>query len=105
MSIPTRDVVPGDLVQLASGDKIPADIRLHSVQGLYVDESLLTGESKASDKTSHNENSDSSVPKSICFSGTSVVSGRGLGKVEATGVKTEPGKIAEDVVEKQVNPP
>ena len=105
MSIPTSNVVPGDLVQLASGDKVPADIRLHSAHELHVDESLLTGESKASAKTPHNENTDSSVPKSICFSGTSIVRGRGLGEVEATGVKTELGKIAEDVVEKQVNPP
>ena len=105
MSIPTANVVPGDLVQLASGDKVPADIRLNSAQGLYVDESLLTGESKALGKTPQSDDSDSSVPMSICFSGTSVVRGRGLGKVEATGVQTELGKIAEDVMEQQVNPP
>jgi len=102
------DVVPGDLLQLASGDKIPADIQLISAQDLYIDESMLTGESIAAhkspnhiDKTNHsvNEHND------MCFAGTVVMRGRGLGKVSATGSQTEIGQIAEDVEQDQVKPP
>ncbi len=105
VSIRAADLVPGDLVQLVSGDKVPADIRLNTVQDLYVDESLLTGESIPSRKMLQNDNGDSSVPSCICFSGTSVIRGRGLGEVEATGTDTELGKIAKDVKEEQVKPP
>lgn len=105
VSIRSIDLVPGDIVQLVSGDKVPADIRLNVAQNLYIDESLLTGESNANLKT---PSSDGSIPRpseGACFAGTSVIRGRGMGEVEATGIDTELGKIAEDVEQDQVKPP
>lgn len=104
-SIRAADLVPGDIVQLVSGDKVPADIRLKTAQNLYIDESLLTGESKANIKSPSSKDSDPSLSAFSCFAGTSVIRGRGMGEVEATGIETELGKIAEDVEQDQVKPP
>jgi len=82
--IDTRDVVPGDLVLLAAGDKIPADIALVAAIQLHVDESALTGESFPVSKSDNDP----------LFMGTSVVEGRAEGNVTATGQATSFGQIA-----------
>jgi len=93
--VDAEHLVPGDIVLLESGDKIPADLRLVSVRNLRVEESALTGESVAVEKHTDPVDEDS-VPgdrKNMAFSGTSVVYGRATGIVIATGSKTELGKI------------
>lgn len=88
-------LVPGDIVLLESGDKIPADLRLIKVRNLRVEESALTGESMAVDKDTEPVDEDA-VPgdrKNMGFSGTSVVHGRATGVVTETGANTEIGKI------------
>lgn len=93
--LPASEVVPGDVVLLKEGDRVPADIRLLDVSEIRVDNSSLTGESKPvkRDSTVHPdlELTDS---QNIVFAGTSVVQGKGRGVVFATGMSTEFGKIA-----------
>jgi P-type Ca2+ transporter type 2C len=94
-NIPAEELVPGDIVMLESGDKIPADLRLINIRNLRVEESALTGESVAVDKKTDPVSEDA-VPgdqKCMAFSGTSVVYGRGTGVVVETGSHTELGKI------------
>ncbi len=86
--IPARELVPGDLVLLEAGDTVPADLDLSFSVHLKVDESVLTGESVPVAK-SHVGGGDR------VFSGTSVVHGRGEGRVVAIGAGTEFGHIAE----------
>jgi magnesium-transporting ATPase (P-type) len=87
--------VPGDVVLLESGDKIPADLRLVEVKNLRTEEAALTGESVPIDKTSEEvtENATVGDRKGMAFSGTLVASGRGTGVVVATGTATELGRI------------
>ena len=95
--IPSPELVPGDLVQLAAGDVVPADLRLVDVQGLRVDEAALTGESEAAAKTVE------ALPDvgasllgdhtNMAFRGTAAVQGRAAGDVVATGMATEIGRI------------
>lgn len=106
--INTAEVVPGDLVQLAPGDKVPADIRLFTSHDLQIDESMLTGESVAAEKFA-NKPVDAGLliterPDS-CFAGTVVMRGRGTGEVIATAAKTQIGLIATDVETDQIKPP
>ncbi|MDX2368997.1 MAG: HAD-IC family P-type ATPase, partial [Colwellia sp.] len=103
--INTSDVVLGDLVLLVSGDKVPADIQLSSSQDLQVDESMLTGESVAADKSVKVKESDLSDNHQYCYAGTVVMKGRASGYVMAIGANTEIGKIASDVKEQQTKPP
>jgi P-type Ca2+ transporter type 2C len=94
-NISAEKLVPGDIVLLESGDKIPADLRLINVRNLRVEESALTGESVAVDKKTDPVSEDA-VPgdqKCMAFSGTSVVYGRATGVVVETGSNTELGKI------------
>lgn len=96
----TADIVPGDYVLLASGDRVPADIRLSAVQDLLVDESMLTGESMATVKDDSVRMPDDAPlgdRSDVCFAGTVIMSGRGEGEVLATGAATEIGRIAADV--------
>ncbi len=98
--ISTTEIVVGDIVELKTGDNIPADIRLISSYGLEVDESSLTGESHSVSKNSHpilKQNLTLSSQTNICFSGTSVTSGHATGIVFATGKNTEIGKIAKSL--------
>jgi len=107
----TIDIVPGDWVQLVSGDKVPADLCLNSCHDLQVDESMLTGESLATNKlapSALNKSTDGqeiSERSDCCFAGTVVMHGRGEGEVFATGEQTEIGKIAADVEIDEVKPP
>src|SRR6516165_4449663 len=93
--IPAEQLVPGDVVLLESGDKIPADMRLADVKNLRTEEAALTGESVPADKTTEPAPANSTVGDRECmaFSGTMVVSGRATGVVVATGSATELGRI------------
>ncbi|MFO7533458.1 MAG: HAD-IC family P-type ATPase [Candidatus Limnocylindrales bacterium] len=97
--IDAAEVVPGDLVLLESGGRIPADLRLVSSVALAIDESLLTGESKPAAKSTNVLPEDTSLAdrRNMAFSGSVVSSGRGRGYVVATGVDTELGRISEMV--------
>ena len=94
--IPARDLVPGDLVALGIGDKVPADARLTEVFNLKVDEASLTGESVAVEKQS-NALADPEMSigdrSNMVFSGTVITYGRARAVVVATGMQTEFGKI------------
>nr|XP_058902660.1 sarcoplasmic/endoplasmic reticulum calcium ATPase 3 isoform X3 [Kogia breviceps] len=96
--IRARDIVPGDIVEVAVGDKVPADLRLIEIKSttLRVDQSILTGESVS--VTKHTDaipdpravNQDK---KNMLFSGTNIASGKAMGVAVATGLHTELGKI------------
>ena len=94
--IDAKFLVPGDIVLLEIGDKIPADLRLIQSFNLKVDESSLTGESVSVIKDSYETDAskDLSEQKNIVWMGTSVVNGRGIGIVVQTGMNTQFGKIA-----------
>jgi Ca2+-transporting ATPase len=81
-------LVPGDLVILESGDRIPADCILVQDNNAMIDESLLTGESAGVNKSSRSDNNN-------IFMGTILLTGKATAKVIATGMKTEMGKIAD----------
>ncbi|MBV8189514.1 MAG: cation-transporting P-type ATPase, partial [Alphaproteobacteria bacterium] len=93
--IAAEQLVPGDVVLLESGDKIPADLRLVEVKNLRTEEAPLTGESVPIDKTvaAVPEKSTVGDREGMAFSGTLVASGRGRGIVVATGADTELGRI------------
>jgi magnesium-transporting ATPase (P-type) len=93
--VPAEDLVPGDIVLLESGDRIPADVRLVEVKNLRTEEAALTGESVPIDKTTDAAPEKSTVGdrEGMAFSGTLVASGRGTGVVVATGADTELGQI------------
>lgn len=94
--IDSRELVPGDVVVLESGSRVPADLRLSAVNTLSIDESLLTGESLPVTKSSSavGERTIAADRASMAFTGTMVASGRGRGYVVATGEATELGSIA-----------
>ena len=94
--IQLREVVPGDLVVLTAGDRVPADVDLVSVNGLEVDESILTGESLPVEKRVGDGIDDGSTR---AFAGTIVASGEGLGIVSATGASSSLGQIATGLAE------
>ena len=91
-----EELVPGDIVILESGSRVPADLRLLEVRGLSIDESLLTGESQVVIKQvgTYPEPTILSERGNLAFAGTSVSKGRGLGVVVATAQRTEVGIIA-----------
>ena len=93
--IAAEKLVPGDIVFLESGDKIPADLRLVEVKNLRTEEAALTGESVPSDKSTEPVSANATVGDraGMAYSGTLVVSGRATGLVVATGADTELGRI------------
>uniref|UniRef100_UPI00358FF69A sarcoplasmic/endoplasmic reticulum calcium ATPase 2 isoform X2 n=1 Tax=Myxine glutinosa TaxID=7769 RepID=UPI00358FF69A len=100
--IKARDLVPGDIVEVAVGDKVPADIRLSSVKSttIRVDQSILTGESVSVIKHTDPVPDPRAVnqdKKNMLFSGTNVAAGKAVGVVVATGVSTEIGKIRDEM--------
>ena len=101
--VPTSELVPGDVVRLEQGLNVPADVRLIRSQQCKIDESALTGESLTIRKgTDHLAKETVLADRSnMAFMGTTVSSGRGLGLVVATGMKTELGKIASNIAEAQ----
>ncbi|XDV44824.1 hypothetical protein PO909_013060 [Leuciscus waleckii] len=100
--IKAREIVPGDIVEVSVGDKVPADIRLTSIRSttIRVDQSILTGESVSVIK--HTDvvpdlravNQDK---KNMLFSGTNIAAGKAIGVAIATGVATEIGKIRDQM--------
>ncbi len=94
--IPAEELVPGDIVYLASGDRVPADLRLLDVKSLRVMEAALTGESVAVDKQvdAVDVNAPLADRASMAWSGTLVTYGQGMGVVVATGAATEIGRIS-----------
>jgi magnesium-transporting ATPase (P-type) len=103
-----EEVVPGDIVLLESGARVPADLRLLESHNLALNESLLTGESVAAGK-----NADSTIAEeaaigervNMAFAGTLVETGRARGLTVATGAHTELGRIAEAVLGRQAGRP
>ena len=99
--LPLGHLVPGDVVQLAAGDMIPADLRLVSCKDLFVIQSSLTGESLPVEKFDATEAGDAKSPlelKNTCFLGTSVESGAAVGVIVETGFKTYLGSMAQSIV-------
>src|SRR5574341_158415 len=92
--IAADEVVPGDLIVLSEGDKVPADVRLIEVNELSVNNSSLTGESEPISRGAGPFPGDPINSPNIAFAGTAVVSGGGTGVVYATGMRTEFGRIA-----------
>jgi P-type Ca2+ transporter type 2C len=99
LEIPSKELVPGDLILLEAGDKIPADGRLIEIHSLQCDEAPLTGESFPVEKELRALPEDVPVGdrKNMVFTGTSVSYGRGKAVVTDTGVHTEFGKIAAEL--------
>ncbi|MCK4387472.1 MAG: HAD-IC family P-type ATPase, partial [Dehalococcoidia bacterium] len=90
--IPARELVPGDVVLLEGGDRVPADLRLFSVKNLSADEAALTGESVPVDKNVDpipRPNLTPGEQSCLCFNGTFITRGRGGGIVVETGKQTE----------------
>ena len=99
--VPSEELVPGDIVLLESGMKVPADMRLLEVSGLEIDESFLTGESIAARKQIAvlQQNLGVAERTNMAFAGATVMKGRGMGVVVCTGIDTQVGKISQDVTE------
>jgi magnesium-transporting ATPase (P-type) len=96
-------LVPGDVVLLASGDKVPADLRLFRTKGLHIQEALLTGESVPVEKGTKSVAAASLLGDRTCmaYSGTLITYGQGAGVVVATGDATEVGRIGAMLAEVQ----
>ncbi len=100
--IDAKKLVPGDIVLLESGNKVPADCRLIECKQLKVDESLLTGESEAVEKqadASLDEDARISDQKNMVFAGSMVAHGRAKAVVTATALNTQMGDIASEISE------
>jgi ATPase, P-type (transporting), HAD superfamily, subfamily IC len=95
--IEAETLVPGDVVLLAPGDKVPADLRLIRTDNLTIEESTLTGEAVPSEKEAGRMDEDTVLAdrENMAFSSTTVSAGTGLGLVVGTGTRTEIGKISE----------
>ena len=101
IELDAEDVVPGDIVYLESGNRVPADLRLLTAQGLEIDESFLTGESLAVTKDpawTGDASASLGDRLNMAFAGAIVVRGRGKGVVVATGSATVVGQLAIDVM-------
>jgi magnesium-transporting ATPase (P-type) len=94
--IDAADLVPGDIVYLASGDRVPADLRLVEVKSLRIEEAVLTGEALAVEKQVNPVEASAALGDraSMAWSGTLVAYGQGVGVVAATGAATEIGRIS-----------
>src|SRR6056297_2511206 len=107
-SVDESKLVPGDIVVLESGDRVPADLRLLEANGVRVDEASLTGESVAVTKRMDAVDADAPLAErtSLTYRGTLIGDGSGEGVVTATGMATELGRISElaESAEAQVTP-
>jgi Ca2+-transporting ATPase len=98
VEIPARDLVPGDVIHLEAGDKIPADVRLVEAVNLQMEEAALTGESVPVEKhTAALDNPELALGdrRNLAYAGTTATYGRGTALVVATAMGTEFGKIAQ----------
>jgi cation-transporting ATPase F len=98
---PSTELVPGDIVLLAAGDKVPADLRLFRAKALQAIESALTGESTAVGKHGEALPEDTLLAErsNMAYAGTVMISGQGAGVVVATGDRTETGRISRLIAE------
>ncbi|NLP18548.1 MAG: ATPase, partial [Firmicutes bacterium] len=97
IDIPAAELVPGDIIEIEPGDRIPADARLVTVFNLECDEAALTGESVPRSKyteTIAREDTQLGDRRNMVYAGTTVTRGKGLAIVVATGMKTQIGQIA-----------
>jgi magnesium-transporting ATPase (P-type) len=101
VELDATELVPGDIVRLRSGDRVPADVRLIEATNLRIEESALTGESVPSDKGTEPVDAKAGIGDRRCmaYSGTLVAAGRGMGVVAATGTATEIGRISRMMAE------
>ncbi|KPL83385.1 ATPase [Thermanaerothrix daxensis] len=101
--IDSEEVVPGDVLVLESGDRVPADMRLLQVNNLTLDEAFLTGESQGVVKRAEPIPAETPLSERVnmAYAGSTVLTGRGLGVVVATGAYTEVGKIARVIKEEE----
>ncbi|NHC36413.1 cation-transporting P-type ATPase [Scytonema millei] len=97
--IPSKEIVPGDIVMLTSGDKVPADLRLVNSRNLQVDESALTGESVPVEKSTAPLQLDAPLAErlNMAYAGSFVTFGQGSGIVVATAGNTEVGRISQTI--------
>ncbi|RXE47632.1 HAD-IC family P-type ATPase [Chromohalobacter israelensis] len=96
MQVPVETLVPGDIVLLEAGDRVPADVRLVQVRALRIEEAVLTGESVAAEKQAAPAPATAALGERHCmaYSGTLVATGQATGVVVATGRETEIGQIS-----------
>lgn len=96
VTVPAAELVPGDIIRIEAGDKVPADGTLLSEKSLFAEESILTGESAAVKKAvgSPSDEDNSIGRENIIYSGTVITKGAGEAKIIATGVNTQMGKIS-----------
>ncbi len=105
VEISSKKIVPGDIILLESGDRIPADARLIKAMSLKVDESILTGESVPVTKDTKPLTDETLAErKNMVFLGTTVSYGKSLAVVVDTGMQTEMGKIAKMIQKDETNP-
>ncbi len=104
LQVPSSQLVPGDVVMLVSGDKVPADLRLVQVHNLQINESALTGESVAVEKRTKPLDADAPLAERInmAYAGSFVTAGQARGVVIATGTATETGRISQ-LMDEQTN--
>ena len=95
--MPVSEIVPGDIVQMAAGDRVPADMRLIQQKNLTVEEAALTGESLPAQKSTNFVEPDAVLGDRKCmvYSGTLITSGTAIAVVVTTGMNTELGKISD----------
>jgi P-type Mg2+ transporter len=101
--VPLAELVPGDIVKLAAGDMIPADVRILSCKDLFLTQASLTGESFPVEKFDVAEELNGKQPlelKCLCFLGTSVESGSAIAAVAETGLNTYLGKMAVSITDR-----
>ena len=99
--IPLKEIVPGDIITLSVGDMVPADIRLLTVKGLFINQSTLTGEALPVEKVPSVPDNNIQNPlemSNICFMGSNVTSGVGTGVAVLTGNETFFGSLASEIV-------
>ncbi|WP_283610799.1 calcium-translocating P-type ATPase, PMCA-type [Faecalispora anaeroviscerum] len=97
IKVPSKEIVPGDIVFLTEGDFVPADLRILEAHNLRAEESALTGESLPVEKSAElvcGERTPLGDRKNMMYSSSSVAAGRGVGVVVETGMETQVGKIA-----------
>ncbi|MDH5442391.1 MAG: HAD-IC family P-type ATPase [Candidatus Nomurabacteria bacterium] len=98
--IPSSDLVPGDIIVIREGTKIPSDARVIESKNLTIDEAILTGESQSVQKTTESISGKNIVTgdqSNMVFRGTTAVRGSGIAVVVATGIHTEIGKISQKI--------